>query len=121
MISNLKSKKFAKSKPKFHKFLKELLADYYAAVYAMEEYKKEKYKPDIDDVRKHRKDGVKYYVNMYKLSEKVSNFRLILKNRLDWDQISTQSFDKEFIKKYSFFSYKGRPSDESEDDDESEY
>ena len=68
-----------------------------------------------------KKDSVKYYVNMYKLAEDVSNFRILLKNRLDWDQISTQSFDKEFVKKYSFFSYKFRSSDESEDYDAAEY
>ena len=91
IIDAYESKKFAVSKPKFHKFLKELLVDYYAAVDAMEEYKK------------------------------VSNFRIILKNRLDWDQISTQSFDKEFVKKYAFFSSKLRTGDESEDYDAAEY
>lgn len=121
IIDTYESKKFATSKPKFHKFLKELLVDYYKALDAMEEYKKENYNPDIDDVRKHRRDSIKYYVNMYKLVEDVNNFRIILKNRLDWDQISTQSFDKEFVKKYSFFSYKGKPNGESEDSYESEY
>lgn len=121
IIDTYESKKFATSKPKFHKFLKGLLVGYYKALDDMEEYKKKNYKSDIDDVRKYKKDSVKYYANMYKLAEDVDNFRIILKNRLDWDQISTQYLDKDFVKKYSFFSSKLKLNDESEGYDAAVY